>query len=294
MKRKIRALIDFSREMNNNNIQAFSSSVAFFFFLSVFPMLMFFCSLIPYLPFTEEEFISMILKIMPDGIDPFVEGVIDNIYKSTGKMIPITAIVTLWTAGMGILGLTRGLNGILKLEERRNYFVLRGISTIYTVLLLAVIIISMVLVVFGRSIYDLIDLHYPILAEALNWLAFTRNIILVAVMTVVLDLAYAFLPAQRQRLILSLPGALIASVGWAAITWFYSVYIDVFNGFSAYGSLMAVIFLLFWFYAGFTLVMFGAYLNRIYRPVINVGVNSVKKYRRKKKAEKGARSKDLS
>ncbi len=289
MKQKIRALMEFGQEMNNNNIQAFSSSVAFFFFLAVFPLLMFICALIPYLPFTEEEFVALITSFTPDGIDGTVESVINGIYDNTGNLVPITAIVSLWTAGMGIMGLIRGLNGILQLEEKRNYFVLRGTACVYTVLLLAAVGLSIILVVFGHTIFDLIAGRFPLLSEALGWLKFSRNIIVFFVLVVILDLAYAFLPAKRQRLSLSLPGAVIASLGWCAITWFYSIYIDVFNGFSAYGSLMAIIFLLFWFYACFTLVMFGAYINRIYKPVFNVGVNSVRKYRRKKKQEKSTR-----
>lgn len=286
MKEKIKFLNDFAQEMNDNNIQAFSSSVAFFFFLAVIPMLMFFCSLIPYLPFTEEEFVSVVLSITPDSVDATVESVINGIYDSTIGIIPVTALVSLWTAGMGIMGLIRGLNGILHIHEKRNYFVLRGIAVIYTILLLAVIVASIILGIFGSVIYGFIGRHYPLLAEALSWLRFSKNIIVFAIVTVVLDLAYAFLPAQRQRLIISLPGAVIAALGWFAVTWFYSVYIDVFGGFSAYGSLMIIIFMLFWLYACFTMVMFGAYINNKFKTVTNAGVNSIKRYRRRKKEEK--------
>ncbi len=283
MKNWIRALLNFGQEMNDNNIQAFSSSVAFFFFLALFPMLMFFCSLIPYLPFTEEEFVVLVTNITPDNVDASITAYINSIYNLSGSMLPITALVSLWTAGMGMMGLIRGLNGILGLSEKRNYFFLRAIGCVYTILLMGVIILSILLVVFGHTIYDFIAVRFPLLAEALNWLKFSRGIIVFVVLVVVLDLAYAFLPAQRQRLILSMPGAVIASLGWCAITWFFSVYIDVFNGFSAYGSIMVIIFLLFWFYACFTLVMFGAYINKIYKPVFAAGVNTVKKYHRDKK-----------
>ena len=44
---------DFSSQMKKQNISAYASSTAFFLFLSVIPMLMVVCAVIPYTPVTD-------------------------------------------------------------------------------------------------------------------------------------------------------------------------------------------------------------------------------------------------
>ena len=49
---------DFSSQMKKQNISAYASSTAFFLFLSVIPMLMVVCAVIPYTPVTEQNLIT--------------------------------------------------------------------------------------------------------------------------------------------------------------------------------------------------------------------------------------------
>ena len=49
---------DFSSQMKKQNISAYASSTAFFLFLSVIPMLMVVCAVIPYTPVTEQNLVG--------------------------------------------------------------------------------------------------------------------------------------------------------------------------------------------------------------------------------------------
>ena len=60
---------DFSSQMKKQNISAYASSTAFFLFLSVIPMLMVVCAVIPYTPVTEQNLITALTDVTPDIAD---------------------------------------------------------------------------------------------------------------------------------------------------------------------------------------------------------------------------------
>ncbi len=251
---------------------SFAASVAFYFFLSLFPILMFICSLIPYLPITEPEFVDLVTLLLPSYMDGVAKSLINQIYMASSGVLPVTAIMTLWTGGMGIMSLIRGLNAIYKVDDNRNYFLVRLLGSVYTLLFLAVVALMIILGAFGKTIgLELIE-RFPHLGELLINLIFFRALIIWALLTIILTLAYAFLPARNQKFFHQLPGAVIASLAWCVVTWGFSVYIEKFNGFSMYGSLMGIIIFLFWLNIGFNLVMFGAYFNRRLDPYLQVGI----------------------
>ena len=259
-------------DMSKSNVPAFAASVAFYFFISIFPTLMFICSLIPYLPITEPEFVSAVTRIMPSYLSGVARSVINQIYMASSRVLPITAIITLWTAGMGIMSLIRGLNAVFKFDDKRNYFMIRILGSVYTLLFLAVVALSLILGAFGKTIGIKLIERFPHLEELFSNLIFFRGVIVWVFLTIILDLAYAFLPAKRQKLLHQLPGAVIAAFAWCVTTWGFSVYIDKFHGFSMYGGITGIMIFLFWLNIGFNLVMFGAYFNRRFNPYLQVGI----------------------
>ena len=60
---------DFSSQMKKQNISAYAASTAFFLFLSVIPMLMVVCAVIPYTPVTEQNLITALTDVTPDIAD---------------------------------------------------------------------------------------------------------------------------------------------------------------------------------------------------------------------------------
>lgn len=280
MKKTVKNIIEFVKDMNRHNVAAYAASISFCFFLSLLPTLMFVFALVPYLPIDKGDIITAIEMVVPRSLIPSFSGMLDDIYKNTISLLPITAIATLWAAGMGMVGLIRGLNGVLEVEDTRNYFLLRLIAMGYTILMLAVEFLSIIILGFGNSIISAARQFFNLSGPTYD-LIFFRVIFVWVILFVAFDLIYAFMPAERQRLSLSLPGAAIASLGWCVLTWGFSVYIDYFNGFSIYGNLTLIMVLLFWLYACFSVLIMGAFLNKYYKNHINRGYTKVvKKIRR--------------
>ena len=59
-----------------------------------------------------------------------------------------------------------------------------------------------------------------------------------------------------------LPGAVFAAIGWMIVSWIFSVYVDIFKGFSdMYGSLTTIVLIMLWMYFCMYCILLGGELN---------------------------------
>ena len=99
-----RILRGFGRQMSRANVNAYAASTAFFLFLSLIPMLMLICSILPYTPIKKSDIITAV-TLLPQTLSPLLTSLIQSIYDSTFGVMSIAAIVTVWSAGKGVLAL---------------------------------------------------------------------------------------------------------------------------------------------------------------------------------------------
>ena len=145
----------FNRKLRHDDISAYASSIAFFLFLSLIPLLFLICFLIPYTPLSEADLMIACMKLVPKQMNPWIIGLISQIYDRPRGVLPITIIVTVWSAGKGMLALMRALNRIHDVIEERSYIRLRIMASFYTIIILFILIITFVLGVFGERILRL-------------------------------------------------------------------------------------------------------------------------------------------
>ena len=262
--------------MRKQNIGAYAASIAFFFFLSVVPMLMVVCMVIPYTPLTEENLVEAITDMTPDVVDPLVEGLISDVYDKSAGILSVAVIATLWSAAKGVMALMRGLNAVNGVDEKRNYFVIRGISCLYTVVMLIVLILSLFLNVFGNQLVNLALYRIPALKKFVIFIMNFRFLVVWAVLTLLFAAVYTYMPDEKLEFKEQIPGATFSAVVWNIFSWGFSIYVNYSNSFSIYGSLTIITIILIWMYFCMYIIMIGAYLNHYFRPVNQVLVGSRK------------------
>ncbi|MBD5491524.1 MAG: YihY/virulence factor BrkB family protein [Lachnospiraceae bacterium] len=258
---------DFSWQMTKKNISAFAASMAFFLFLSMIPLLMALCAVLPYTTLTEDNLINAITQFTPDVMDAMVVRIVSDVYARSAGTITIFALVTIWSAAKAMLALINGLNEVNDFEEKRNYFVLRTIACFYTVIILAAIVIALLVMVFGNVIVDILLADIPPLHIVVSFIMHFRFLISWVILTFIFAMIYAFVPSRKLRFKQQLPGAAFAAVLWSAASFAFAVYVDHFNGFGTYGSLTTVVILMLWFYMLMYILMIGAHINRYFGPV---------------------------
>ena len=253
--------------MNRKNISAFAASTAFFLFVSLIPILVLLCAIIPYTTLTKANLMTFMTDITPDMVDSLVISIIEDVYAKSAGVISIAAITILWSASKGMLALIRGMNEINDVEENRNYFVLRGIASFYTIMLLVVILLSLIVMVFGNALVNGIIRTIPQTEPFFDFLLHFRLLFSLLVMIGGFSMMYAYIPNKKLKFMYQIPGAVFSAVLWNIFSWAFSVYVGNVNDFSTYGNLATIVIIMIWMYMCIYIMLIGAYLNRYFEPV---------------------------
>ena len=258
---------DFSAKMKKKDISTYAASTAFFFFLSVVPMLIMICTIIPYTPLTEENLVELVTDFLPDQIDPLAESLISEVYDKSAGILSVALIATVWSAAKGVMALMKGLNSVNDVEEKRNYFVLRIIASFYTVVMLVVVILSLFVMVFGDQLVTLALHRIPQLQRVVSFAMNFRFLFVWAVLSVLFAAVYAYVPDKKLAFREQIPGAVFSAVGWSVFSWAFSYYVTYGNSYGIYGSLSIIIIVLLWMYFCMYIILIGAYLNQYFESV---------------------------
>ena len=245
-----------------DHVGAYAAQTSYFFMLCMIPIILLLLTMVQYTPVTKADVMTAVIQVFPSSVDSLITSIVNQVYNQSTGVIPITIVVALWSAGKGVLAMTSGLNCVYKCNETRNYVFLRIRATIYTVMFIIVIIFLLVLSVFGNTLNLFIAEHIPIMLGVAEKLLETRIIITPIVLVAFSLMIYKFLPNRRDKFRYQLPGAMFSAVGWMIISWIFSVYLDVFKGFSSmYGSLTTIVLIMLWMYFCMYCILLGGELN---------------------------------
>ena len=260
----------FSKKIQNDNVNAFAAQSALFTLISFFPLIMVILNLLQFLPISSEEFIELLLQAFPEIFEPYVKEIVKDLYeKSSGTMLTITLITSIWSASKGALSLVRGLNGVYNIEETRNYVVLRMISFFYTIAMIGLVLSSLFLLVLGNTLYQILLKFMPWLRTLLNLFIHTRTIVFLCFMILFFMLIYKAIPARKSSLMIQLPGAVFSSFAWMLFSYAFSFYFNHFGNYSyMYGSLTAIVLIMLWLYFCMYILFLGGEINHFFEPFI--------------------------
>ncbi len=261
----------FLLRIREDHVSSFAAQSSFFLIISIFPLLLLILNTIKYTPVTKSFLLQLATDIFPRAFDPLIITVIDEMYSnSSGTIISITAILAIWSASKGIMGLIRGLNFIYHIKEKRNYFIVRFVASVYTIILVAGIAVSLVLLVFGNYFLKALEPAAPFIYRIIYVLSTSKYIYVPIFLTLIFVLLYKIVPYEKLSISYLLPGAVFSSIGWILFSFAFSIYVDHFaNSSYMYGSLTTVVLLMLWMYFEIYIVFLGAEINLylIERPI---------------------------
>lgn len=251
----------FLSELKKKNISAYASSIAFFFFLSIVPLLILIGTILPYTSLTESNLMQAFEDYVPKALLPLIESIVDEIFLKSAGVMSVAILTVLWSASKGVMALIRGLNAINSVEEKRNFFVVKGMASIYTLIMLIAVILSLFLNVLGDEIVEFALHRLPVLKEFVSFLMHFRFVVVWGVLTILFSVIYSFVPDSKLKFREQVPGAFFSAIVWSVFSWFFSIYISAGGATGIYGSLSIVILVLLWLYFNMYIILMGAYIN---------------------------------
>lgn len=272
MREMMKKVTGIMKKISGDHVSAYAAQSAFFMMLSLIPIIMLLMTLVRYTPITQGNIMEIAYEIFPKTISSTIISIIDEVYSQTGTTVSVTILVTMWSAGKGVMAISNGLNTMKGIAETRNYVAVRIRAAIYTVLFVVAIVLSLVLLGFGNSISILVNQYIPVFGYITDFIIEIRTITTICVLIVVSTCIYQFLPNKRGKLKYQLPGAIFTAFGWTFASFLFSVYMDIFKGFAnMYGSLTTIVLIMLWLYFCMYVILLGGEINILLEERLDIG-----------------------
>lgn len=264
------SLYDILANIRKNNhrydIDQRASAVAYSLTLACFPAIIFLFTLVPYIPIDnlDDQIMGILRELMPRGIYQDAKNTIaDIISRPRNSVLSFGFIFALVASTNGMLSLMRSFDMVYEDEETRGFLQKRGIATLLTIVLVAVMFLLIVLLIVGDAVKGIVS-EWHIVND--NWivssLSITRYLVSFGALMLAISIIYRFAPSKGSRYAFVNTGSIISSVLILLSTYGFSFYLSRFTSYNKlYGSIGTMIALMIWFYLLALLLIFGFEVN---------------------------------
>ncbi|MGY8924949.1 MAG: YihY/virulence factor BrkB family protein [Flavobacteriales bacterium] len=246
-----------------------ASSIAFSFFTAIFPFLLFIIILIPYIPFDnfKVDFLNFLDSFLPPHTsDFFNENIFENINETrTGGLLSTVFLISMFLMANGVNAVFSAFENSYH-QQINRHFVRQYIYALGVAIILVVLLILTV-VGFG---YAQIYLIHPILerftagdsVSELFWITRAKYFFFVLMTYVSMATIYYFGTKNGKLSSFFSVGALFTTFLILLSSYLFGLYIENFSTYNElYGSIGALLILLFYFWLNANIILLGHELN---------------------------------
>jgi membrane protein len=242
-----------------------AASIAFSFFLALFPGIIFLFNLIPYFPVQgiEDEVFNTFQRILPpDTYDATRSTIADILNNKRSDLLSLGFLLALIFATNGINALISNFNNTIHQIDSRGFFKQQLAAVSLTILLSFLFLIGLTLVIFSSTVLNgLLDFFHldaiePMLIET------TRLLLMVSIVLLAIALLYNFGPAKTRAWRFISPGSILATLLIIISSFGFSYYVSNFAQYNKlYGSIGTLIIIMLWLYLNAMVLIVGFELN---------------------------------
>ena len=253
------------RELMADNCFGLAAQLAYYFFLALFPALLFIVALISFVPVEGllTSITDMLARVAPGEVLTLVQGQIVRIAQDkSGGLLTLGMIGTIWSTSSGVNAIIDTLNQAYDIQESRPFWKVKGIALGLTVALALFIVISFALVLVGPTLAENVAVWLH-LGPVFEWTwKIVQWPIVFALIAFAMAIIYYYAPDAQQDWVWITPGSVFSTVLWLIISLGFKLYVSHFGSYNAtYGAIGGVIVTLIWLYASALAVLVGAELN---------------------------------
>jgi membrane protein len=248
-----------------------AGAIAFSFFMAIFPSLLFFLNLLPYVPIEnfQANFINTITSFLPDETASFLNEIIVDIVKNKrGGLLSTTFLLSIFLMANGVGAIFAGFENSYYIQKKRNFFK----QYLYA---LSVGLLLALLLIFTIVVLGYVEVYIPYLSEFAgkttgldvargDELGITIAKFSFLVFTVYLGTAilYYFGTHQGRRAKFFSPGVLLTTVLIVLTSYLFGIYIANFSQYNElYGSIGALLILMMYIWLNANILLLGFELN---------------------------------
>jgi membrane protein len=261
------------RWVDTKDLHLRSSALAFTFFLSLFPTVIFFFTLIAYLPFKQspDEILFFLQGIIPNNAFKIIRTTLMDILKhQRSGLLSIGFVLAVYFSTNGFHSLMNTLNRYGKEKETRSFWKQRMIAIILSFIVSTAILLSVLLVTGGNWAIKWLDKTRYFPSKMTPFLLFVlNNGIVVFIILSIISCIYYFAPSKHSKWRFLTPGSVFACFVTLFSTYLFSLYVNQFNAYNkVYGSIGALIVVMLLIYINTYILLLGYELNIVIEKAI--------------------------
>lgn len=254
------------REIMADNVLGLAAQTAYYFFFSLFPLLLFVAPMLALIGNKQQMvdwLIGHLAGAVPASAMELVRGVVKDVVLSPSApaAMSVGALLAAYT-GSNIFGALMGaLNTAYDVKETRPWIRQQLLRLAALVVSAVVMIIATAIMLGGAQIADWLGQNLGLShAFTLLW-KIVQIPLALAILVGAAWLIYWFLPNVKQRPTHVLTGALVSTVLWVVVTLIFRMYVANFGSYNkTYGAIGGVIVLLTWMYLSMLVLLSGGEL----------------------------------
>jgi membrane protein len=266
MRRPHRFVAQLVRRVQEEHLVTIAAAMSYYFFFALFPFLLFLLSVVTVLPIRglDDWVLSQASQFVPGEAYGMLEGVVRGILRQPRSgLLSLGAALALWSSSAAFASVMDGLNRAYRVSETRPWWRLRLHAMGLTLALSGFMILAFVLAVFAAPfsawVGRVLGPAGGIASLVLQW------VVVIAVVTLVAATIYYACPdVEQQHYHWVTPGSVLFTLGFGGTSMAFSYYVGRFGSYDrTYGSLGAVIVLLFWMYLLAFFLLLGGLVNAL-------------------------------
>lgn len=253
-------------ELRNDNLVLRASSMSFFFFLAIFPAIIFFFSLIPYLPVDDYDVVLMsyLAEILPEGIFTMLESTISDIVSiQRGGVTSLNFMMAFVFSSNGVTSMLKAFDKSSDNYRKRNFLQKQLVSLKIIMLVSTMFMVSITLVIMGeRTIKELLIYFQLYNLYTYYLIVFLKYLLVFFAFFNVVALIYYYGPSIKEKFNYFSLGAVFTTVSLVILSNLLKYYFSLFSNFNQlYGSLGIIIVSMLFVYLNCCILLIGFEIN---------------------------------
>ena len=250
-----------------------SVAVAYYWLISIFPLLMIVVNILPYFQIPISNFLLTIKEFLPDTIYEVVAKIAREVLTqpSTG-LLSFAILSALWTFSKSMDFLQKAFNKAYGVAKNRGIISHQLMSLLVSFGLQILFALALFLSMFGHMLLDFLKSHWQVEGSILSYLQDFTGPLIYALLFTILIMLYYFLPNVKvTRIRYILPGSAFVVLTIVSLLNIFSVYFNNYVNYLVdvrFFSSIIVVVMMFWFILIAKILIIGA--------VINASVQSLK------------------
>lgn len=256
----------FCRGLSKGSISNRASSLAFNFFLALFPAIIFLFTLISYIPIRhfQDQLLEIIHNIVPAKAYQAARITIEDIIRHRrGDLLSFGFLTTLYFSTNGINAMIEGFNRTYHAIETRSFVKQRIIALFLTLLLSILLLISISLMLISQNMLFLLVKWKVVRFKVIYFVILSGKWFIISCMFFLgISSLYYFGPSRKRKWRFFSAGSFFATFLSGIISLGFSYFVNHFGSYNkVYGSIGTLIVILLWIYFNAIAILSGFELN---------------------------------